>query len=536
MRNLNKYLALALATVALSSCDDLDTEYLGTYVTDAQKNNTYEMNPDMGVAAVNSMFSCMKLYGTVSSYHYDFGYAAIMLGLDSQGSDLVGPNSGYNWFRSWESYSSPNQSGTPTAMMWYHMYDQIFTANNVLETYTKDNIESDVNKFYRANGLAVRAFCYWNLAQVYQFNYEGHEDSPCVPIITAENKAEYAEKGGPRATVREVYDLIISDLTEAIELFSESGTSREDVNPTQSKSLISIDVAYGLRARAYLTMHKYAEAAQDAQQAIKLSDATPYSRSDVSKPTFANIDDNSWMWGIDVAETDRIVTTGIINFPSHMGSFAYGYCTVGAWRACDQRLYAQIPSSDVRKGWFLDDNLVSKNLTKAQQAYLDGYSTIKPYTQVKFDSYQSVINQSTSANDIPLMRIEEMYYILYEGQAMSGDVAAAKEGFQNFINVYRNAKYTVSATTPEDLQEEIYQDRRVEFFGEGLSYFDLMRLNKDIDRTNSNWPAAFAFYIPMSDPDLSKVRIYCIPSGEITGNPQISSSDNNPSGNAPSAL
>lgn len=31
------------------------------------------------------------------------------------------------------------------------------------------------------------------------------------------------------------------------------------------------------------------------------------------------------MWGIIISETDRVVTSGIVNWISHMGSFNYGY-------------------------------------------------------------------------------------------------------------------------------------------------------------------------------------------------------------------
>jgi hypothetical protein len=133
------------------------------------------------------------------------------------------------------------------------------------------------------------------------------------------------------------------------------------------------------------------------------------------------------------------------------------------------------------------------------------------------------------------MRVEEMYYILAEGLAMSGRVEEGRTTFENFIQRYRNSKYTCYATTAEALQEEIYQDRRVEFWGEGLSFFDIMRLNKPVDRRNANYPSDFCYYIPSvtENSDAAKVLIYCIPNAEIVSNPQISTSDNNPAGSRP---
>jgi hypothetical protein len=537
MKNLNKFAALALSAVALSSCDSLDTEYLGGYVTEDQKVSTIEKNPDMGAASVNAIFSSFGDVMSTYSSHFDIGYPGLMIGTDLQTADMVTPNNGYNWYYYWCAYSSPTASGTPAAYAWYKLYDQIFIANNVVSQYSND--ETNEGKFFLANALAARAFDYWMLAQLFQFNYEGHESSPCVPIITNLNSEDAAANGVARSTVQEVYDQINSDLNQSIALFESSTYTREEAVESKPKRMIDLSVAYGLRARVNLTMHKYAAAAQDAQTAINHFSGSPYSIDDVSKPAFCNLDDDSWMWGIAIAETDGAATSGIVNFPSWICTFCRGYVSLGGvWKAINSNIYANIPNNDVRKGWFLDENLESPNISSAQKAFIDSYSTIDPYTNVKFDSYNSVVYQSTNASDIPLMRIEEMYYILAEGQAMSGQVEQGRQTFESFIKTYRNPRYTLSATTAEDVQEAIYQDRRVEFWGEGLAYLDVMRLNKSIDRRNANFPAAFVYYIPNVDEnaELAKVLIYCIPTAEVTGNAKISESDNNPSASRPTPI
>lgn len=214
-----------------------------------------------------------------------------------------------------------------------------------------------------------------------------------------------------------------------------------------------------------------------------------------------------------------------------------GYAAVGAWKWLAGDVYTSISSSDVRKGWFLDENLESVNLNAQEQNYIYEFDNIEPYTQVKYAGYQNVVGQSTNASDIPLMRIEEMYYILAEGKAMSGDVAGGFKVFTDFVKTYRNPNVMASASTAEEVQNLVYQDRRVEFFCEGLSWFDVMRLNKGVDRTKAgNNPAAYNIKIDANDPDQNVVLIYCIPTGEINGNPQISDADNNPSGTRPSPV
>lgn len=69
----------------------------------------------------------------------------------------------------------------------------------------------------------------------------------------------------------------------------------------------------------------------------------------------------NWIWGMDVNETNDIVKSGILNFPSMMSSFTgNGYSPMYAYRAINSKLFDQIPATDVRKGWWLDENMDSK--------------------------------------------------------------------------------------------------------------------------------------------------------------------------------
>ncbi|MDE7155181.1 MAG: RagB/SusD family nutrient uptake outer membrane protein [Muribaculaceae bacterium] len=535
MKNINKIFATVLTGFALTACNDLNTEYLGYYVTEDQKAEVLEANPDMALAGVTGIAATANMYGSVYDAHFDFGYPGIMLGMDMQGNDMLQPDVNYGvHFNYWFRYTSPTNTGIPTNMMWRIMYKMIFSSNAVISTISSDT-ENPTLQFFRAQALGFRAFCYWNLIQTYQFNYVGHESAPGVPVITEENQLTAATEGCARNSVQEVYDQIIADLNEAVTLAEESGMTAEQLMESKAKRLLNLDALYGLRARVNLTMHKYADAAKDAKSAIDASTHTPLTIAQASVPGFNDINANNWMWGVAVAETDRVVTTGICNFPSMSCSFAYGYVTVGAWKIGSQNMVEALPLTDVRRGWFLDENFESPILTARQIAYLKNYGTngsgasIYPYLNVKFDSYQSVLNQSTNASDIPLMRIEEMYYILAEGLAMSGNTTEALSVLTDFETKYRNPEFTTTASSPEDIQELVYSRRRVEFWGEGLSYFDLQRLNKTIDRRNDNFPASTTYVIPASD----NIRIYVIPQSETTANKLISVSEANEPGVSP---
>ena len=516
-----KFIASAVAALSLVGCYDIDTEPMGSTITADQKAATIEANPERIKASVAAIPSLFYDFGKVlgESYHSDFGYPAIMLWSDTRGADLVSEAIGYNWFSSAVSYTDIQPTGVGTNLFWRSIYKQLYAVNavaNMIDINTQD----DDLMFYLAQAYAVRAFNYFTLAQFYQHTYVGNEDKPCVPVLTEKNADEAGANGCARSTVAEVYEQIITDLDNAITLLSNTKTVRPD------KRYVNLEVAYGIRARVNLVMNKWAEAASDAQNALK--GATPYTIEQVSKPGFSDIDDAAWMWGCLVAETDRTVTSGICNFPSHMGSLNYGYASVGAWRSINKTLYNSIPATDVRKGWWLNENQDSPNLRDDERAYVVEKG-IPAYVQVKFGNYNDVVYTSTNANDIPLMRAEEMFLILAEAQAMAGDPAAGAATLEGFVKTYRDPAYTCYATSSAFVQNAVWEQRRIELWGEGFSYTDLMRLKKNVDRRGAGFKPEVVFNISAVEGEAGyNARIFPIPQSEVEANSLISEDQNNP--------
>src|SRR5690625_6462322 len=92
------------------------------------------------------------------------------------------------------------------------------------------------------------------------------------------------------------------------------------------------------------------------------------------------------------------------------------------------------------------------------------------------------------------MRIEEMYLIKAEAEAMSG--GDGKGTLESFVQEYRDPDFVSSASSPEALQEEVFHQRRIELWGEGMNWFDIMRLNKGVDRRGGAYSnACMIFYI-----------------------------------------
>ena len=519
-----------LLSLAFTGCQDLDTAPEGDVLTTDQKEEVYELNPERADAAINAIYSQFKEYmpnenALGASRHNDIGYPTIMLCTDANGMDVVSDDNGYNWQGNSLTYDDHlDYTSYECQMIWNDLYNIIFSCNNAIASFDPET-DDPTFQMYLGRAYATRAFCYFNLAQLYQFTYVGNQDKPCVPLITNENSADAAANGAPRATVQAIYDQIEADLETGINFLKAA----EDAGATRAdRRYIDQSVAYGIRARVALTKQEWAAAAEAAQTAISLSDARPATIEEVSYPTFWDVSEPDWMWGVLVEESDDVVSSGIVNWPSHMGSLNYGYANFSGGKQINKALYNTIPDTDVRKGWWTNEEGTSPNLSAAQQEWMDTY--YGGYTQVKFGPYNDVIGQSASANDVPLMRIEEMYLILAEAQAMGGNTGTGKATLETLIQSYRDPEYTCTAASATDIQEEIYRQRRIELWGEGLIWYDIMRLNKDVDRRGAGFPQPSSVYhIPAG----SNILLWRIPQNEINSNQALTEGDNNPVGSTP---
>lgn len=534
---LNIYALAAALLLPLAACEDLDTEPQGSTVTANRKRDIQERLPVRASASVDGMFMAMyRLYAIGANVHSDFGYPTIMLMTDANGEDLVSTDVGYNWFRTNLNWLDRSVTSTQVRYVWNNLYSYVFNSNGLLASVDAQTAEADL-LFARAQAFALRGFAYFQLAQLLQFNIVGHEDSPCVPIVTEANADQYAYDGGRRATVRQVYEQVRADIDEAIRLLAlveGQGYERD------GKHQVSLGVAYGLRARVNLASRQWADAAADARAAIEASpDLAPAAIADLSAPGFADIEDSNWMWGLDANETDDYVA-GLVNFPSHMGSLNYGYAIMRNGMRVSAKLFATIPQTDVRRGWWLVGGgrqafhlTASGDTVDHLTAAMKRYAARRDYTDmvnVKFGPYNGVVGTTTKANDIPLMRIEEMHLILAEAQLRGGDEGQARTTLTDFVKTYRDPEYAV----PEgrDLRQEIWRQRRVEFWGEGMSWFDIMRLGMGVDRRNAGFEDTRVYRFEGTDARL----LWQVPQSEINNNNALTTADHNPISPEPEAV
>lgn len=523
-----------MAAAVLTGCNDLDTLPMGDTYTDGQRKDVVEKNP----AAIESQMSAVyaNLYGFEQNLNYlaDFGFPATILGLENRGQDQAMVINAYGWFEDNVLYTDNSSTSNFTTDNWGTLYKTIYSTNNLLKSLNLDTQDPEL-LCYIAQAKAMRAWAYTNLVQLYCKPYSVNPQAPGIPVVTEANEESGATTGVPRGTVADVYAQIMRDLDDAVNILTTDGV----YGGRYDKRFVDPAVAYGLRARAYLLMGKGHEAALDADAAMQLADASEALVEDVEKPAFNSFAQRDFMWGIHIAENEA---HGLYTFAGMMGSLTYGYAYAGQWRTINELLWDMIPDSDVRKGWWLNpyaykpspiagrygvgssalDNYIVDN----SMVTIEGYpAAVYPalvgmpeYAVVKFAPYKDELMNTTGATDIPLMRFEEMLLIKAEGLAMEGQWTDAKTLIENFVNDYRwtdeTARYTCSATSKEEMLDEIWFQRRIELWGEGFSYFDCLRLQKGIDRRSGGFPQEAVYNIPAND----NIFQYMIPTRELEAN------------------
>ncbi len=428
--------------------------------------------------ALNGMHrSTYLFYGA----HDKFGQKAIDLAVDLLGEDLFQSERGYGWFVTWYQYlDHRNINSANLEYVWSYYYDLIDNSNGILANIDKAKdlaLNTDLATNIKAQALVYRAFSHYQLVQFYASRYVpgGPNSQLGVPIMIAQT-----QEGKERATVAQVYTQILADLDAAIAAFGQTAAAR--VN----KSHININVAKGIKARVALTMGNWAVAETMANEARTGFALTTNYGGGWNKST-----DSEWIWGALLIDEQQ---TSYASFFSHIDPAFGGYATLGNHKLASTAIYDFMSATDVRKSLFKT-------------------TSGKPRVGWKFSG------AGGWTNDYLFMKAGEMYLIEAEAQAMQGKDAAAQTTIFNLVSK-RDPAYVKPTLTGNALTQHILMQRRCELWGDGFRFFDLKRLNLDLDRRNlghtaSLWDAASNF--PAGD----KNFVFLIPKQEMDSNPKM---------------
>ena len=291
------YIPFVAASLLATGCIE-EIDPMTSVVTQDQLNKAPNSAEKLATGITSSMTG-QFIYQPTSTDANDYGYTSTILFRDTQGMDMVNGDSDSNWYTTWEFCGVALGPGYANCQIpWTYYYGWIKNCNNTLEV-TGDNPSDEDDRVYAGIARAMRAFYYMDLARMYAPETYGiNRQAPTVPIIT--EKTTIPESiNNPRATNEQMWAFILSDLDAAETLLANY--SRPD-NTTPD-----VSVVYGLKARAYLVMEDWtnaAEYARKAQAGYTAMTAAQYT----DRTTGFNTPNSAWMLSTKFSSDDKNIT------------------------------------------------------------------------------------------------------------------------------------------------------------------------------------------------------------------------------------
>ena len=313
-----------------------------------------------------------------------------------------------------------------------------------------------------------------------------------VPLLLEENR-DATQGTVVRAPVKDVYEQIVTDLTEASTKLPAAWSDQVG-RPTSG-------VAKGLLAKVYLTMATaplndvsyYAKAADMASQVMQ---SGKYSLvKDINQVfTMANKHSSEMMWSFE-SNYQHPMSDPEIWTPALLDGWSYIHATP-AW----EKKYPEQP----RKAAYLLTEVNGVHYTKWPQ---ENYAHVKKFmydSKQDYDNYISIINY-------PILRYADVLLIYAEAEngAKGGPTPAAVDAVNQVIdraNGYKvNAAYPklTTALSKDAFDKAVINERNLELCFEYDRWFDLVR-KRLVKEVNPEWAQNFSdadYLFPIPDID-----------------------------------
>lgn len=532
--------ALVLAgSLALTGC------IKETFPSGAATSEQVARDPMALEKIVNSLTNYTIKTNTYGSSDYtDGGMPGWMFARDVMCEDFPVSELGKDW--DWFNLIARGEGTEWGRLPYYYFYTVINKANDMLMSIDLDNVPESTRTMV-GNLLGYRAMSYFELARMFEFQPTGYAELDekaesdgiiglTVPIIEARAYTLAELIKNPRAPFYKMYRFIWNDLCLAEELLA--GYRRPTVSSMEKVSLMNEYVIHGLKARFWLELAtRFNRSAGDlaAQVAAEGSadgcrDLGITSAADCYKNAIAEADKvineggfspttmeqwydietgffkptQAWVWGSCITSTEE--NPG--RWYSHIGwisteaDWGWTNSDFKCYRCIGSSLYDKISWDDWRKATWIDPyyagygDEVKENYEIQQTAeYAASYPA---YSNLKFRVPHLTDYKSGLTCCTPFMRVEEMILLRAEALYYTEGADAAKSALESFVNTYRyldepeDGAYTCDASTESNFISALMLQRRIEFWGEGIVFYDYKRLRLPVQRSlSSNFPDTY---------------------------------------------
>lgn len=466
-------ISIASSLLLFQSCNEED--FLGTQPSETISSPTTEQK-------INGLFANMIIAGTGgTTRHEDFGQKGVDILTDMLTADVALSRNGYNRYAAFASLAATSDYTSDfNYIPWRYYYKIIYGANDVMNDFGDNPVlVTNNDKAFYGQALAMRAYSYFYLLQMYTKEYE--PSAKAIPLVTS-----IKQTTAPSKTQKEIYDLIVSDLLKAEELLANEARN--------NKIKVDQTVVRGLLAYTYAAMNQNQLAADYSK---KVMDAGyPLTTKAELTGGFNDLQTKSWIWGADIT-TD--MSMDLISWWGQMDWYTYSYQSVGDYKCIDDNLRKSISDTDVRKSQFKE--IVANYWMGSDKFYDSG----------KVRQGARIISA-----DYIFMRVDEFYLLYAESMAKLGNDNVAKTTLKTLLKDRYTDLSFIDALSGTALQDEIYKQTRIEFWGEGKTYLALKRNKKDVVR-GANHNSLANQTIKFSDDRLT----FKIPQAEVINNPDL---------------
>ncbi|NNF35919.1 MAG: RagB/SusD family nutrient uptake outer membrane protein [Saprospiraceae bacterium] len=367
-------------------------------------------------------------------------------------SDDVKQNSSANRAKEWAEYSGTDLDFI-SEEIWTEVYEAINRFNIIInaEVDLPPEVSDEADQII-GEAMALRGLAHFDICRIYaqHYGFTPGASHPGIPIVTQFD--ETAEPG--RSTVAEVYAAAIADLEAGISKMNVNGDGPGRMNKTAAQAIL---------ARIYFYMENYSQAESMATTVINAAGSLLPSESFLAA------------WAGPDTKPDalfEIIMTAVDN----NGSDALGRMYI------NEGYGDYLPSDDLRL--IIDPEDLRSTLFKPDSTVGGG-----TFGWDRMNKFPSVIGDDNT----PVIRLTEVMLIRAECRARNNNEDGAIE---DMMAVRRRAWQSAPevSLSGNDLIEEIIKERRIELAYEGHRLWDLMRLKRDVVRTDCTAPICTISY------------------------------------------
>ncbi|HEX8330171.1 MAG TPA: RagB/SusD family nutrient uptake outer membrane protein [Hymenobacter sp.] len=399
------------------------------------------------------------------------------------------------FFGNISTFNQQANDGT-AANAWTAGYRTLYGANFFLQQIAKSGgrVTPALEEQYKGEAKFIRALVYFHLVNLYAqpYNFTSDASHLGIPLqLTAPDNPTSAfdpAQNLPRSTVKQVYEQMEKDLTDAIASLPETYAT----SAFQRTARATKDAARGLLSRIYLYQGKYADAAAMANDVIK-------GGNHALNPSPATVFTTA---GFRTSESIFSVAMNTADNPNTNNAIGQHYLTR---RDITVTPYARIDTLSFRAKDRRRTQLLSPATTNATNPNLNTYYPTTATALISTLKYSAGV-----ADYVPIVRYSEVLLNRAEGLAQAdagisseaitllntvrtrslppipfyiGGTVTTTVGGAPVTTTYPGIVYTAASfANKQALIDAILFERRLELAFEGHRYYDLMRYKRPSSR------------------------------------------------------